>query len=558
MPPLENAPSPGTAAAAAIAVCFLALSLFVASRSTLWDRDEPRFARASSEMLANRNFLVPTLGGAVRPDKPILVYWLQAAAIRLFGRSEVAFRFWSAAAGAGAGLATWGIGRALFTPATGLRAMAILLTSPLLLLEAGAATADALLLFFTTAAMLAVARVLRRPARPSDFILFFAATALGLLAKGPVGLAIPLLCAAAVLAFGRAELPARTRLGLFFLLASAASVAVFLAWFLPADRAAGGRLWSEGFGRHVAGRALRPMEGHGGPLLSNAPYYLPVVLIGFSPWTAFLPAAVRDLAGGRIGGPRGRLYLAAWVVPTLALFTAVATKLPHYVLPAFPALALTVAAAIDGGAPDARGREDRDGAWRRAGAWIFGTIAAAETALLVAGIFLLPPPLGVSAGVLAFVVALSSVAFLFRLLSNPAAAARVAVAGIVCAEIVVGALVLPALETYKPVPRIARAVRARYPSGVEVATFAFAEPSLDFYLGGPSPRRLERFDDIVRWSAVRAPGVLVTTRADLSGIPSTAPLGLKEFVSRTGVNVARGRRLELVALDRRGAVEKAD
>jgi len=556
VPPLENAPTSGPAAAA-LAAGFLALSLFVASRSTLWDRDEPRFAQASCEMAASGNFLVPTLGGAVRPDKPILVYWLQVAALETLGTRALAFRFWSAAAAAGAGLATWEIGRTLFSPGVGMRAMAILLTSPLLLLEAGAATADALLLLFTTTAMLAVARMVRGPARTADFLLFFLSTALGLLAKGPVGLAIPLLSAAAVLAFGRSEVPSRGRVGAYVLLASAAAVALFLAWFVPANRAAGGLLWSEGFGRHVLGRALRPMEGHGGPALRSAPYYLPVILLGFSPWIAFLPAAIRGLAGGRLGGRRAGLLLAAWVVPTLALFTAVATKLPHYVLPVFPALALAVAGEIEAGSAETVSRARRDRAWRRAGAWIFAPVAAAETAALVAGAFLLPPALRSGSAALAAVVALSAGAVLLCLLrGDRPAAARAAFAGVVCAELLIGAVVLPAVETYKPVPFVARAIRSRLPAGVEVATFAFAEPSLDFYLGAV-PRRRARFDDVVRWSSARAPGVLVTTRSSLAAIPSTAPLGLTELVSRAGIDVARGRWLELVAL-RRGAVPKAD
>jgi 4-amino-4-deoxy-L-arabinose transferase-like glycosyltransferase len=556
---LENRTWPGSAPAAALAVLFLALSLFVASRSTLWDRDEPRFARASSEMAASRNYLVPTFGGAVRPDKPILVYWLQCLSIRTFGKSEVAIRFWSAAAAAGAGLATRAIGRTLFTPAAGTRAMAILLTSPLLLLEAGAATADALLLLFTAAAMLAVARVLRGPARARDFLLFSAAVALGLLTKGPVGLAIPLLSAGAILAFGRSEVPSRGRLAGVLLLASAASFAVFLAWFLPADRAAGGLLWKEGFGRHVVGRMLHPMEGHGGPPLLTLPYYLPVILLGFSPWLLYLPIAIRDLAAGDLGGARGRIFLAAWLLPNLLLFSLVATKLPHYVLPVFPALALAVAAEIEAAAAKSSAESDRDRAWLRGGAWLFGTIAVAETACLVAAVFRMPPPLRASAGALGAVVAASSAAALFFFRRRlPSKAAGAAFAGVVCAQIVIGAAVLPALEPYKPVPIVARAVRARFPAGVDVATFGFAEPSLDFYIGGPPIRRLASAEAILRWSAERGPGVLVTTREDLARIPSAARVGLAELASRGGLNYARGRWIELVALTRPGSSERAD
>jgi hypothetical protein len=118
--------------------------------------------------------------------------------------------------------------------------------------------------------------------------------------------------------------------------------------------------------------------------------------------------------------------------------------------------------------------------------------------------------------------------------------------------------VLPALEPYKPVPIVVRAVRARFPAGVDVATFGFAEPSLDFYLGGPPVRRLESAEAISRWSVERGPGVLVTTREDLARIPSAASIGLAELASRRGLNYARGRWIELVALTRPGAPAKAD
>src|SRR5689334_14916683 len=71
---------------------FLALAIFAATRTTLWDRDEARFGEAAGEMAADGNFLYPTFNGALRPDKPILPYWVMAAAIRLLGRRPLAVR----------------------------------------------------------------------------------------------------------------------------------------------------------------------------------------------------------------------------------------------------------------------------------------------------------------------------------------------------------------------------------------------------------------------------------------------------------------------------------
>ena len=66
-----------------LAIAIFAYASFLSSRSTLFDRDEPRFAQASVEMLSTGNWLYPTFDYELRPDKPILVYWLMAGAIRM-------------------------------------------------------------------------------------------------------------------------------------------------------------------------------------------------------------------------------------------------------------------------------------------------------------------------------------------------------------------------------------------------------------------------------------------------------------------------------------------
>src|SRR5262245_24564936 len=90
------------ALAAAIACSLLALT----RTTTLWDRDEPRFAQAAVEMLASHDYLVPTFNGEIRAQKPPFAYWLMTVSLRAFGRTELAVRFWSPIALAIAALAT--------------------------------------------------------------------------------------------------------------------------------------------------------------------------------------------------------------------------------------------------------------------------------------------------------------------------------------------------------------------------------------------------------------------------------------------------------------------
>src|SRR5882672_5076989 len=91
-----RASSPWFLAAALISI--FALASWLTTRSTLWDQDEPRFSQATVEMLKSGQWLYPTFNGALRPDKPILIYWLMSIPVGIFGASEWALRVWAAIA----------------------------------------------------------------------------------------------------------------------------------------------------------------------------------------------------------------------------------------------------------------------------------------------------------------------------------------------------------------------------------------------------------------------------------------------------------------------------
>jgi len=129
-----------------IAVGILAGYLFITTRSTLWDRDEPRFSRATVEMVESGNYLYPTFNGNLRPDKPILIYWLMSVPVRLLGQTEMAVRLPSVVGTVLTCLLVFFIGKRLWNAKTGLWAMGILATTGLMLFEGTAATADGTLL----------------------------------------------------------------------------------------------------------------------------------------------------------------------------------------------------------------------------------------------------------------------------------------------------------------------------------------------------------------------------------------------------------------------------
>ncbi len=544
----------GWGAAAAVAALVLAFNLALAPWTTLWDRDEPRFAQAAVEMERSGNLLYPTFNGELRPDKPILIYWLMASSVRVLGPTELAVRCWSALGAALACLFTFAIGRRLFSTRVGLMAMLILASSPLVAVEAMAATTDAVLLATITAAMAAFVALLEAVGRKRIFAMLAMAAALALaqLTKGPPGLAIPLLVMAGTLGLARRAKEKPPGIGPLIVVAAVISVLVFAAWAVPADRATGGDLAEAGLGHHVLHRMVTPLEGHGGHFLLFLPFYLPVVLIGFLPWIVHLPGSLCALASGDIGEGRSRAFLASWIALPIVLFSLVATKLPHYVLPVWPALALAVAATLDSAR---RGRVGgRTMTWLRRGTWLYGAIAG--PALIGAVVVAFSAPVAGLLGPALVLVGLLTAVTVFaareQLRGRPWTSTAVLVTAMLTTQAMAGLWLGPTVEVLKPVPDLAAAIRQATPPDTPVATFAFAEPSLIFYLGRSRVEHLPSREAVVGWARDGNPGVLVIPRQELDEVTTRhGELPLTEIAASSGLNISNGDRIELVALARR-------
>jgi len=349
MPPRTHA-----VAVAAVAALVLLCNL---GGPALWDDDEPKNAACSQAMLDRGDWVVPTFNGRLRVEKPALVNWLHMAGFALAGRTETGARLGSACLTIGTALLTRHLAAALLGAEAGLFAGLAMASCIWTAVGGRSATPDAPLVFFTTLALacrvaaLGAARGGRSPRR--WMIGCGAALGAATLAKGPVGLCLPLAaflahaCWEALAARSAASPPAgRLRAGLAELhlpLLGAAAAAVALPWYVAVTVRTGGA-WLEGFlVIHNAGRFAAPMEGHAGPALL---YYPAVVAVGFFPWSIVLAAVVvhavaltraADTPPARAGGVRLALcWLACWV----GAFSAAGTKLPGYVWPAYPALAM--------------------------------------------------------------------------------------------------------------------------------------------------------------------------------------------------------------------------
>ena len=333
----------------------------------LIDRDEPRFAEASREMVERGNYIVPYFNNQLRLDKPPLTYWAQVSSYHIFSENDFAARFPSAIAASLTALAIFGWGRRIGGEKVGWWAAIIFTLSLQTFVHAKAAVADMWLVLFVTLAHWAGYELLvdaNRPPRPAVapynqtrwWLVFYLSLALGFLAKGPIAWA-PLLTVAAVIIYTRDW----QVLGCFkFVRGILLTLIVVALWGIPALVQTHGEFFSVGIGRHVIGRSLATMEGHGasslGTYLLLLPFYFVTVFISFFPWSIKLPWLVRKLwrernagvAGGSYVVTRRRgnlidLYLLTGIAIVFIIFTFVSTKLPHYTLPAFPLLALLLA-----------------------------------------------------------------------------------------------------------------------------------------------------------------------------------------------------------------------
>jgi 4-amino-4-deoxy-L-arabinose transferase-like glycosyltransferase len=536
----------------AVAICLVVAGVywFIDSRSTLWDRDEPRFSRATAEMIDSGNYLYPTFNGRLRPDKPILIYWLMSVPMRVLGPTSLACRFSSSVGIAITCLFTFLLGRRFLGVKAGLWSMAILASTLLILVEGTAATSDGILLPCMVAVMALFSCGLESRLRWYHVAAMGLALGLGLLAKGPVALLPIVVIAVTLWLIRKSEMRAGRHLGQVGG-AVVVGVLVFLVWAIPANNATGGEFLRLGIGHHVLARAAKPLESHGGRFLLNLPYYLPVIIAGFFPWTLHLPGSISAVLNRRVGAAHFRELFLAWVVSIVVIMTLVATKLPHYVLFTWPALALAVGGTLAAAAQGKLAEIDRN--WLRGGVYFFGPVAGgAVVAFLAAPLWLHVPgaivPFWTAAVVLAGV---SVLAMRQQLQNRPQDSAITLLAGMGVLLIPVMLGVMPALEKVKVAPALAQAVRQQTAQEVPVATFGYDEPTLYFYIG----RRIESLGSeevVLQWAKQPQPGVLVITKAALAAIEQrSGSLGLAELASKEGVNYAKGKPLDVAALLRR-------
>ena len=339
----------------------------------LWDQDEGFYATTAAEMHARNDWIKPTFNGQLFAHKPPMMFWGMMLGYEAFGVSELGARFASTLFGLGTVFLTFAVARRLFDLTTGLFAGLAIGSCITFTMVARSATADAHLTFFTILALhLWVRDYFGQPVSSRDatlasmrwqtWIATYTAMGLAVLTKGPIGFLLP------TAVIGLFLLTEQSHVGThesswsqriwaaikpynpiaFFatvwrmrpLTAVAAVLLVASPWYLLVQWRTNGEFLKEFIGVHHLGRMSQAMDNHSGPFY----YYLVACLIGLYPWSAFaIPTVLAWIRQAKdLSRSRAVRFVSCWIAVYFVLFSMASTKLPNYVLPAYPAMAIVI------------------------------------------------------------------------------------------------------------------------------------------------------------------------------------------------------------------------
>lgn len=336
MPPNAALPPRGTALLLALAA---ALLLFRLGEAPLVGPDEPRYARVAVEMHRRGDWVLPTLQGRPWLEKPPLYYWLAGAAFSVLGETETAARLPSVIAAVALTGLTALVGARLYGGAAGLHAGFVAGTALLTLVYGRAAAMDMLLATTASAAIGLLGLRLLGIAGRMAVTAAGACAGLALLAKGPLGVLLPGLVSVAFLAASRDRAPSWRRVAGGLPLAVLAMVVVAGPWYAAMLEVEGRTFVDVFLLNHNVARFTSTVHNHPGSLF----YYLPVLLGGLFVWSGL---AIPGLAALRPRRPAD-LFILCWLGAPLVFFSAAGSKLPGYILPCLPPLAIAAGRAAD-------------------------------------------------------------------------------------------------------------------------------------------------------------------------------------------------------------------
>ena len=436
---------------------------------TLWDNSETAYGEVAREILLTRDWIVLHFNGAPWFVQPPLYFWLAAICVKIFGASSFALRLPASLATIAMGaMSAYAVARQAGARA-GLYAGVILSTSLMQAIVGRLAIMDALLDVAVAANIFWWFRAVQT-GRDAYFMYGWAAAGIGFLAKGPVAPAVALLVMIPYYLWERKATHARPPGWRAWLGGLAVFALISVPWLVALAQRAGAGSLEVLLGHYTVGRYTGTIESQSGPVW----YYLPVLILGFFPWIAFLPSAIA-YATGRLREPaattneRGLQQIArlaiVWTIMPLLFFSFARTKLPNYIALELAAPAVLVALYFESAVERARSRSV-----------LVSTAAVPLTILMVAIAIVifsrdnrLNAELAIAARSLIWVGAAifaGSILTFALLFSRPRAFAApyVLAFSMAFALAILALLVLPQAEPFKPIPHLAAYIqRARAP-----------------------------------------------------------------------------------------------
>ncbi len=511
------------------------------------DRDESRFAQASKQMVESGDYVDIRFQDEVRYKKPVGIYWLQSAAAKAGDalgipnahRTIWLYRVPSLLAAIGSVLLTYWAALAFVGRRTALLAALMMASSILLGVEARMATTDATLLFTSVAAMGALARIYlasrRDPQTPPGWAMpavMWTAIAGGTLIKGPLVL---MFVGLTIVALGIADRSLRWVKSIRPLTGFLWMLLLVAPWFIAIVAKSGDSFFMKSVGDDMLAKVASGQEAHGAP----PGYYFLLFWITFWPGSVLAGLAAPTIWKAR--AEPGARFLLAWVIPSWIVFEVVMTKLPHYVLPLYPAIAILIAGIVE-----------KNGLWRHrwiehgaVGWFLFpGAIAVAVPVIF----FVMSRDLGIVAWPTAAAAAILGLFawWLFDADGPERALLRGMMASVFVA-ITVYAITFPMLPSLFPSELVAREVRAKGCEAPQLAsTYNYQEPSLVFLLGTET-----KFTDgqgaaeFLNGGACRF--ALVDPRSERAFVQRANALGVRFTLGNRieGFNVSNGKRFAM-------------
>lgn len=448
----------------------------------LMDRDEPRFATAAREMIEARELVVPTFNGDERLDKPILIYWAMQVSYALLGTHEFAARLPSVLCMILLVVLMHRWAREWYGADAGLVAGFVTATTLQFLIHGRWAAADMPMILFLATAHYGLFGLLglmesdaAKKARDfghenwSWFWIFYVSLGLGFLAKGPLVLVVPALTMVLHRQFFSRKDVDWGRL--HAMLGFGVVLAILAPWGIPALIQTQLRFFTVGIGYHVVERGIDPLGGR----LWIPGFYLLTAFVSLMPWVAYAKTIHARI---KLKWTAREAFLVSWVVAIYGVFSLFATQLPHYVLPAFPAISLLLGACFCGGEMEQKARV--------AGRTFFWSVTGLYLVLMLAIMAIAPLP-DYSGGFAPVGLALGGALLLIGGLVAVSTALWFRGPGL---QIVAGVVAISAglwtagyaLRTTNPAVQMEALMRSQ-PKDARLVAWRFTEGSLVFYSG---------------------------------------------------------------------------